>query len=43
MGRCQGGFCTQRIIEILAEELGESVSDIRKEGKCSYLISGGGT
>ena len=40
MGRCQGGFCTQRIIEILAEELGESVSDIRKEGKDSYLIRG---
>jgi len=41
MGRCQGGFCTQRIIEILAEELGENVSDIRKEGMGSYLISGG--
>jgi len=38
MGRCQGGFCTQRIIEILAEELGENVRDIRKEGKDSYLI-----
>jgi len=41
MGRCQGGFCTQRIIEILAEELGENVSDIRKEGRESYLIQGG--
>ena len=41
MGRCQGGFCTQRIIEILAEELGENVSDVRKEGRESYLIRGG--
>ena len=41
MGRCQGGFCTQRIIEILAEELGVSISDVRKDGMGSCLISGG--
>ena len=39
MGRCQGGFCTQRIVEILAEEQGVSISDIRKDREGSYLIS----
>ena len=41
MGRCQGGFCAQRIIEILSEELGVVVDDIRKGGNDSYLIRGG--
>ena len=38
MGRCQGGFCTQRIIEIIAEELGRSVSEIRKDAPGSVMI-----
>ena len=38
MGRCQGGYCTQRIIEILSEELGVSVSDIRKDGPGSFFF-----
>jgi len=39
MGRCQGGFCTQRVIEILAEELGKPVTDIRKDAEGSYLLT----
>jgi glycerol-3-phosphate dehydrogenase len=39
MGRCQGGFCTQSIIEILAEELGVGVSDIRKDSGGSSILT----
>ena len=39
MGRCQGSFCTQNIIEILAEELGVDVSDVRKDSKGSYILT----
>ena len=38
MGRCQGGFCTQKIIEILAEELGVGIEAVRKDNKGSELI-----
>ncbi len=37
MGRCQGGFCTPYITEILAEELGCDELDIRKSGGSSYI------
>ncbi len=37
MGRCQGGFCTPYIAEILARELGEEYGDITKCGGDSYL------
>ena len=30
MGRCQGGFCLPRIIEIIAEETGEQPEEIVK-------------
>lgn len=39
-GRCQGGFCAQRIIEILARELSVSPADIRKDRPGSYIIGG---
>lgn len=39
MGRCQGGFCTPRLIEILMEE-GVPVNEIRKRGRGSELFSG---
>ena len=32
MGRCQGGFCSPRVMEILAEELGMSLLEITKFG-----------
>lgn len=37
-GRCQGGFCTQKIIEILAKELHVSPEWIDKDGPGSYVI-----
>lgn len=39
-GRCQGSFCTQRIIEILARELSVSPEKINKDGPGSYEIEG---
>ena len=35
-GRCQGGFCLPRVMEILARELGENYDDIVKNHKDSY-------
>lgn len=40
MGRCQGGFCGPRVIEILARELGMAQSDINKAGEGTYMLSG---
>lgn len=40
MGRCQGGFCTPRIVEILSRELGVPAESIRKKGVGSELLSG---
>lgn len=40
MGRCQGGFCTSRIIKILCDEYGVSPENITKKGSESELIIG---
>ncbi|ARP49795.1 FAD/NAD(P)-binding oxidoreductase [Ruminococcaceae bacterium CPB6] len=40
MGRCQAGFCTPRVIEILARELGVGQNEITKNGGASKLIVG---
>ena len=40
MGRCQGGFCSPRVLEILARELGVPMSEITKAGGKSKLIVG---
>ena len=40
MGRCQGGFCSPRVMEILAEELGVPMTQITKSGGGSYLLTG---
>lgn len=40
MGRCQGGFCSPRVMEILAEELGIPMTEVTKCGGESYLLSG---
>lgn len=40
MGRCQGGFCGPRVMEILARELGKEISEIVKDSKDSYIITG---
>lgn len=45
MGRCQGGFCGPRVIEILARELNIPVPKVRKDGTDSYMYEeklGGG-
>lgn len=41
-GRCQGGFCSLRVIEILAEELGVLPEQVTKFGGSSYVLKGGG-
>ncbi len=40
MGRCQGGFCTPRVMEILAEFYGQPVESITKCGKGSEIVAG---
>ncbi|MBO5006801.1 MAG: NAD(P)/FAD-dependent oxidoreductase [Clostridia bacterium] len=37
MGRCQGGFCSPIVVEILARELGKNIDNITKFGKGSVL------
>lgn len=39
-GRCQGGFCSPRVISILARELGTTVDQITKKGGKSYFLMG---
>lgn len=38
MGRCQGGFCGPKLIEILARELDVPVEEITKRGGASHLV-----
>ena len=40
MGRCQGGFCSSRILEILSRELGIPMEDITKSGGGSQILVG---
>ena len=40
MGRCQGGFCTPYLIELLAKELGVDHTEVTKSGKGSYITVG---
>ncbi len=40
MGRCQGGFCSTRVMEILAQELGMDLTEITKCGGESRLVTG---
>ena len=37
MGRCQGGFCGPRVLDILARELGCSPLDIQQDGDGTFL------
>lgn len=46
MGRCQGGFCGPRVLDILARELAENPLDILQDGDGTTLLIGetkGGT
>ncbi|CAB1262237.1 NAD(P)/FAD-dependent oxidoreductase [Clostridium sp. WLY-B-L2] len=40
MGRCQGGFCGPRVVEILARELRISPQEVTKSGEHSNLLVG---
>ncbi len=40
MGRCQGGFCTPKIMEILERELGMAPDEITKRGPGSEIVVG---
>jgi glycerol-3-phosphate dehydrogenase len=39
-GRCQGGFCGPKVIEIIARELNISIEEVNKNTSGSYMISG---
>lgn len=40
MGRCQSGFCTPKIMEVIARELGTDVLSVSKKGAGSELLVG---
>jgi len=40
MGRCQGGFCGPKVLEILSKELNIPVEQVNKNVAGSYMVSG---
>lgn len=38
LGRCQGSFCSSKVMEILTRELGVNYLDIRKDHEDSYIV-----
>ncbi len=40
MGRCQGGFCEPQVLKILARELGKDITEIVKNERSSYILTG---
>ncbi len=38
MGRCQSGFCSPRVMELLSRELPADLREIRKNGKASAIV-----
>lgn len=38
MGRCQGGFCGSKVVELLAKELGVEINEITKFGGNSKIL-----
>ena len=40
MGRCQGGFCSARILRIISRESGIPMAELTKRGGNSYLLAG---
>ena len=40
MGRCQGGFCSPRVLAILARELGFDPLEVTKCGAGSEILKG---
>lgn len=40
MGRCQSGFCSPRVMQLLSEELHQPMTKLTKSGGTSWLIAG---
>jgi glycerol-3-phosphate dehydrogenase len=40
MGRCQGGFCSYKILKIIARETGVPITEITKRGGNSVIVKG---
>jgi len=40
MGRCQSGFCSPLVIEIIARELGIPAEEVRKRGEKAFMLEG---
>lgn len=40
MGRCQGGFCTPRVLDLLSQELGIPQTELTKFGGHSRILAG---
>ena len=40
MGRCQAGFCSPRVMEILRRELGKDLTEVTKSGGASQIVIG---
>ena len=40
MGRCSGGFCRPRVIEILSRELNKSYEEVTKRGEDTNILIG---
>lgn len=40
MGRCQGGYCTERILRLLSRETGVPIEQLKKDGPGSGLLTG---
>jgi len=38
MGRCQGGFCTPLVMDIIKEQTNLKLNEISKKGKTSYIL-----
>jgi glycerol-3-phosphate dehydrogenase len=40
MGRCQSGFCSPKVMDILSRELNLPLTEVRKNGKGSEIVFG---
>lgn len=40
MGRCQGGFCSPRVLEIIARETGLEPTEVMDDAAGSYILTG---
>lgn len=38
MGRCQGGFCTSRCMQLISDTTGAPISDVTKRGPGSWVV-----